>query len=236
MHPPERQHDPPVRIRREARVCVFTPPTVRYLHCPVVCVTCGVSRNRRPLPSRQSQRHHVKRPVALGGAPARADPAAWRPARDAAAEKTASAGCEALVLSKLMQPKPRQLCGEAHSNLLHRGLCASGSRSASELSGLDMRYWSVVTTAVGQEPSVAAACRDAPAVCASYFPQGSRTPKSECGSGGGRISGAQAAQPMGPGRWWTGTAAWVGPSPQDRVRSHSCRATHAVVRPVTKWS
>eukprot|EP00966_Prymnesium_polylepis_P311541 7198749-Prymnesium_polylepis.1 len=41
---------------------------------------------------------------------------------------------------------------------------------------------------------------------------------------------------MAPGRWWTGAAAWVGPSPQDRVRSHSCGATHAVVRPVTKWS
>eukprot|EP00966_Prymnesium_polylepis_P212435 4921002-Prymnesium_polylepis.1 len=29
-----------------------------------------------------------------------------------------------------MQPKPRQLCGErAHSNVLHHGLCSSGSRS-----------------------------------------------------------------------------------------------------------
>eukprot|EP00966_Prymnesium_polylepis_P048237 1117217-Prymnesium_polylepis.1 len=26
------QHDPPVHTRRKARVCVFTPPTVRYLH------------------------------------------------------------------------------------------------------------------------------------------------------------------------------------------------------------
>eukprot|EP00966_Prymnesium_polylepis_P151060 3489773-Prymnesium_polylepis.1 len=42
-------------------------------------------------------------------------------------------------------------------------------------------YWSVVTTAAGQEPSVAAACRDAPAVWISRFPQGKPLPSREAG-------------------------------------------------------
>eukprot|EP00966_Prymnesium_polylepis_P171211 3958022-Prymnesium_polylepis.1 len=80
LHPPERQHDPPVCIRRTiniifvsprgTRLCVFTPPTVRYLH---------TSSTRQVLTSlRARHQRHGARGVRPSLFRRRADPPAAR--------------------------------------------------------------------------------------------------------------------------------------------------------------